>query len=506
MDANNPKINVDELMDKIREEVASRPRQPQQRNVTTYKPENPNGTGTLHHIFNHLNNLLSNAESRAIIRTQWPENLKKFPFNLSQPLQKIALKILNFIFKDQREVNFNVIRALKESVALNRQMTEQITNLKIQIDERYDAVNTRFNAIETRLQEIDERLDIVCNCVSIINDGWDDTNTKINSHFDAVNSQKQLIDEHLKTLDTQVQGGDERLRSVDTRLQGMNEQLNAVNTRVENLDTRHLTNDNYLKNDFIQQKRIISMFLEEARKRLPEPFSQEQLEALANEEQHSLDAFYVAFEDQFRGSREDIFNKLRVYLPLIQEAKVGTPDLPILDVGCGRGEWLELLGESGYTARGIDINRVMIEQSKARGLDVMESDVIAYLHSLPDASLGAVTGFHIIEHLPFEVLIKLFDETVRVLSPGGLAIFETPNPENILVATHTFYVDPTHRNPLPSTMIKFTAQARGLSKVTIMKLNSYPEDQKLSGSPIVERLNSFFYGSQDYAVIGYKNG
>lgn len=511
---NHPEFNVDELMQKIREEVANRPREPQVRKITTDKPEISNSTATFHHnIFNHINTLLFNAESRAITRTKWPDNLNTFPLNLSKPFQNIALKLLNFIFKDQREVNFNVIRALKEYVLLNRQLVEQVTSLKTQIDERFSAVNIHLDTVDTRLQAMEERLSAVCNRIPNIDDRWNDFNTKVNSsisdiqqRLDAANSHRQLIDEHLKTVDTHIQGTDERLGHVDTRLQVINERLGVVSIRVEDLDKRHLKNDDYLKNDLIQQKRLITMFLEEAHKRLPEPFSQEQLQTLANEEKHSLDAYYVAFEDEFRGSREDIFNKLRVYLPIIEEAKVGTPDLPILDVGCGRGEWLELLRESGYTARGIDINRVMLQQCRARGLEVAQSDVIAYLQSLPDASLGAVTGFHIIEHLPFEVLIKLFDETVRVLSPGGLAIFETPNPENILVATHTFYVDPTHRNPLPSSMIKFTAEVRGLSKVTIMKLNSYAEDQKLNGFPMVERLNNFFYGAQDYAVIGYKNG
>jgi O-antigen chain-terminating methyltransferase len=306
-------------------------------------------------------------------------------------------------------------------------------------------VNIHLDTVDTRLQAMEERLSAVCNRIPNIDNRWNDFNTKVNSsisdiqqRLDAANSHRQLIDEHLKTVDTHLQGTDERLGHVDTRLQAINERLGVVSIRVEDLDKRHLKNDDYLKNDLIQQKRLITMFLEEAHKRLPEPFSQEQLQTLANEEKHSLDAYYAAFEDEFRGSREDIFNKLRVYLPIIEEAKVGTPDLPILDVGCGRGEWLELLRESGYIARGIDINRVMLQQCRARGLEVAQSDVIAYLQSLPDASLGAVTGFHIIEHLPFEVLIKLFDETVRVLSPGGLAIFETPNPENILVATHTF--------------------------------------------------------------------
>ncbi|KAB8315553.1 methyltransferase domain-containing protein [Tolypothrix campylonemoides VB511288] len=511
---NHPEFNVDELMQKIREEVANRPREPQVKQITTYKPEISNSTPTFHHnIFNHINTLLFNAESRAITRTKWPDNLNKFPFNLTKPFQKIALKLLNFIFKDQREVNFNVIRALKESVLLNRQLIEQVTNLKTQIDERFSTVNIHLDTVDTRLQAMEERLSAVYNRIPNIDNRWNDFNTKVNTsindiqqRLDAANSHRQLIDEHLKTVDTHLQGTDERLGHVDTRLQTINERLGVVSIRLEDLDKRHLKNDDYLKNDLIQQKRLITMFLEEAQKRLPEPFTQEQLQTLANEEQHSLDALYVAFEDQFRGSREDILNRFRVYLPIIEEAKIGTPNLPILDVGCGRGEWLELLRESGYTARGIDINRVMLEQCRTRELEVMESDVITYLQSLPDGSLGAVTGFHIIEHLPFEVLIKLFDETIRVLSPGGLAIFETPNPENVLVGSHTFYLDPTHRNPLPSAMIKFMAESRGLCRVTTMKFHPYPENEILDASPLIERFNNYFHGPQDYAVIGYKNG
>ncbi len=277
-----------------------------------------------------------------------------------------------------------------------------------------------------------------------------------------------------------------------------------MSDRITAIDERYIKNESYLKNDLAQQKRLITLFLEEARLRLPEPFSQEQLQTLVNEKQHLLDAFYAAFEDQFRGSREEIIGRLIVYLPMIQEANVGTPTSPILDVGCGRGEWLELLHASGYTARGLDINRVMIEQCGVRGLEVVEEDVISYLQSLPDATLGAVTGFHIIEHLPFEMLVNLIDETIRVLKPGGLAIFETPNPQNLLVGSNTFYLDPTHRNPLPSSMIKFLVENRGLSQVKIVDLHPYPAQMRISGSELGERFSNYLYGPQDYAVIGCK--
>jgi len=301
---------------------------------------------------------------------------------------------------------------------------------------------------------------------------------------------------------------------VDNHLQGMEQRWDAVDGRFQAIEQRHLINDSYVKNDLIQQKRLITLFLEEVR-RLPETLNQEQIRTFIQEEEHSLDAFYVAFEDQFRGSYEDIYNRLKVYLPLIEEAKTNLPSLPILDVGCGRGEWLQLLQESGYTARGIDINRVMIDQCREKGLEVIEADVITYLQSLPDASLAAVTGFHIIEHLPFEVLVKLVDETVRVLGSGGLAIFESPNPENLIVGACNFYSDPTHRQPLFPPTIKFLFEERGFFDVNLLRLSEHRLEDTLefveADNPLASRVNpliqivkSNFYAAPDFAVISKK--
>jgi SAM-dependent methyltransferase len=254
------------------------------------------------------------------------------------------------------------------------------------------------------------------------------------------------------------------------------------------------------------QERHLTRLLDEVRKHLSDPLPQEQSQTFAPKELRPLDAFFAAFDEQFRGTRADIKERLRVYLPLLKEAKIGMGENPIVDLGCGRGEWLELLQEEGMQGKGVERNRVLVEECRQAGLDVVESDMLTYLCALPNGSIGGVTGFHIVEHLPFDVLLDLFDETVRVLQPGGVAIFETPNPQNVLVSTLEFYNDPTHRTPLPSTLLKFIAEVKGLQRIKLLQLHPFPEAHKVqeAGLEIVKRFNELFYGPQDYALVGWK--
>ncbi|MBI5675432.1 MAG: methyltransferase domain-containing protein [Nitrospirae bacterium] len=312
----------------------------------------------------------------------------------------------------------------------------------------------------------------------------------------AIKTIKELKDHLSQTKAAMGSGLAEQTESSAALMRDINEKAAKIEELVHAVS--------YLKYTITKQERELSIFLEEASKRLPEHFSVEEIRDLAGGKEHLLDALYVFFEDRFRGTRGDIKEGVKVYLPYIKAVNAGTYDSPLLDIGCGRGEWLELLKENGLEAKGVDINSVLVNECRGRNLEVIENDVIPYLRSLPDASLGALTGLHIIEHLPFKMLICLLDETVRVLKPGGIAIFETPNPENVLVGSCNFYLDPTHRKPLPSSMIKFMAEARGLSKVEILNLHPVSEAKRLSGSDVADRFNEYFYGPQDYAVIGYK--
>ncbi|MBZ0097399.1 MAG: class I SAM-dependent methyltransferase [Sulfuricella sp.] len=212
--------------------------------------------------------------------------------------------------------------------------------------------------------------------------------------------------------------------------------------------------------------------------------------------------FYRAFEDRYRGSRETIKERLKVYLPFILPFKDLNPDCKAFDLGCGRGEWLELMAETGFiNPHGVDLDEDMLAACHERGLSVAKADAITSLQSLPDASHVIVSGFHIAEHIPFDALQVLVREALRVLKPGGLLILETPNPENIIVGTNNFYLDPTHQRPLPMQLLSFLAEYSGFARTKILRLQ---ESQDLQGIQNVALSHVINGVSPDYAMVAQK--
>ncbi len=255
-----------------------------------------------------------------------------------------------------------------------------------------------------------------------------------------------------------------------------------------------------VRQDLRYQQRNVETFLDD----LSGVKSEQHAAARASYTSKQLDAYYVAFEDACRGTREEIRENLKVYLPYLEKIK-NERGSELLDLGCGRGEWLQLTQEHGWQATGVDLNAIMIKACQKEGLTAIKSDALSYLKTLPNASKSVISGFHIIEHLPFGILFQLFSEAMRVLEPGGRILFETPNPENLLVASHTFYHDPTHRNPVTPTAIKFLAKYHGFSNIEIIRLHPYPESAKVRGiDPLTERVNGHLCGPQDYSIWAEK--
>jgi SAM-dependent methyltransferase len=216
-----------------------------------------------------------------------------------------------------------------------------------------------------------------------------------------------------------------------------------------------------------------------------------------------MDIFYKNFEDAFRGSRELIKQRLNFYLPIFAELKRHVQTPKVLDLGCGRGEWLELLKEQDINAQGVDLDEGMLIECQSLGLNFVHGDVMDFLKNIADNSCDAITSFHLIEHLPFDILKELVQECFRILKPGGILILETPNAENLVVGTSSFYLDPTHSKPLPSQLISFLTLFYGFKKSHVHFLNSSIPTLQTNPSSMIK----IFYGvGPDYTVIAQKEG
>jgi SAM-dependent methyltransferase len=215
------------------------------------------------------------------------------------------------------------------------------------------------------------------------------------------------------------------------------------------------------------------------------------------------DQFYRAFEDLHRGTRDLIKSRLLAYEPFVLPLVANGRPARALDLGCGRGEWLELLGELGFGATGVDLDDGMLAACRERGLDVHTADALAALRAQPDASLALVSCFHLVEHLPFDVVQQLIAESLRVLQPGGLLVMETPNPENLVVGSCAFYLDPSHVKPLPPKLLSFATEFAGFARNKVVRLQ---EAAQLHQEGAVTLFNVLDGVSPDYSVVAQKDG
>jgi SAM-dependent methyltransferase len=218
------------------------------------------------------------------------------------------------------------------------------------------------------------------------------------------------------------------------------------------------------------------------------------------------------FGEVERGSRAEVIEKLGKYVAAFDGAG------PVCDLGCGRGEFLELAKARGLVAYGVDSDGKSVATCLALGLDARQEDLFEHLESLPGASLGGVFCSQVVEHLPPDLIPELMRQAHRVLAPGGVAVFETPNPATFATHVHSFWRDPTHVRPVPEPALSFAARTAGLVVEDVLFTSRVVYEERLASvrtdsrddevramadqiNVIVERLNDLLYGYQDYALI-----
>ena len=235
-----------------------------------------------------------------------------------------------------------------------------------------------------------------------------------------------------------------------------------------------------------------------------------------------IDAFkYLAFEDRFRGSREEIRRRLSDYPPLFAGARA------VLDIGCGRGELLDLFRDHGVDARGIDVNDEMVEACRARGLSAERADALAYLSAQPDGSLGGLIAIQVVEHLDPPYLMRLIETAHHKLAPGAPMVLETINAACWAAFFDSYIRDFTHVRPLHPDTLRYLVQASGFTNTEVQFRSEFPPQDRLRtvSLPVAppntpeqtaiaelsealnaqaERLNSQLFTHRDFAIVAKK--
>jgi 2-polyprenyl-3-methyl-5-hydroxy-6-metoxy-1,4-benzoquinol methylase len=325
--------------------------------------------------------------------------------------------------------------------------------------------------------------------------GWEQKLAQTEIHFLRSVAELQAAFQHRVTLmdanyreQVKAQHGDFE-REMDRRLEEIQQRFWGELERVR------LQYDAVIHSELrlLRQKANLARSMEQVVERAPAGLAH----ATAPAEFANVD--WLKFAERFRGSEEAIRARQKIYPARFRE------HAPVLDLGCGRGEMLEVFREAGIPARGVDANGDSVAVCQSKGLDVEKADVFVYLSALPDGSLDGAVCCQVVEHLPPARVPELIAAVSGKLRPGGVLAIETPNPECLAIFASHFYLDPTHRHPIPPALAAYYMEEAGLGLIQIERL-SPAIDSMPALAEIPEGFRQQFFGSLDYAAFGVKLG
>jgi len=281
--------------------------------------------------------------------------------------------------------------------------------------------------------------------------------------------------------------------------------LEALNNKILKLEADY-TNAKSLLNNFID----IENGLQELIENIDEKNIKNDDKMKLNEYKEALSLYqYSNFEKRFRGEQDNIKEKLKKYFTYFKDSD------EILDIGCGRGEFIEILEEKNKKGMGIDISKSMLKIAKSKGLDCKYADALDFLKGKADNSIGGIFSSQVIEHFTPDYLREVILESFRTLKSGSTIILETVNPLSIFALSRIFFLDVTHQKPLHPEYMRYLLESSGFYDVDIIYSEGDLQDEKLETiSPEngiartfntnVDKINNMLYSSVEYAVRGIK--
>jgi O-antigen chain-terminating methyltransferase len=482
-DSNIPEIDIDKLMENIRKEISKRRQQTDSPVIQNKKePVKASASEEPTVDVSAIRSILSSAEARADVGTEVTPmyQFRGVTRKIALSAGKFIVYLASFITDKQRSFNNTVIHALRTITdnldrVVNKIVTEKHNETKYEITRLRGDVN----ALHSIQAEMKTNRDTIIFLESVLKEresrirDLEETFKEIKNNKEEITRLRGELNS-LRGIQAEMKTNRDTITYLESILKERESRIRDLEHTIKDIKTSFLLREKNLKNRDIQIKDLKKALIDlKSLQGLQEGNIKHQIthivelekyithlfDRLVTRERDNIpDNWYVSFENKFRGTREEIMERLKIYLPYIKDVDAGSGEYPVLDLGCGRGEWLELLRENGLKGAGVDNNRMMLSICQEKRLDVIEHDCVKFLSKQKSDSIAAITAFHLLEHLHLDILIQLLSETVRVLKPGGVAIFETPNPQNILVGSYSFYMDPTHKKPLPSPMLKFLAE------------------------------------------------
>jgi SAM-dependent methyltransferase len=398
-------------------------------------------------------------------------------------LKRVVLSLGRFSWARQRAANQAFTGAITELV-------REIDRLAADVEQERRTHRVALASLEARLSGPASPAAVVAAELTLLRGEVE----RLRLAVERTDTNSDRLDEAVANLTIDLSNGTARLLELDEHARAA--EANAV--RIQDLELARATIDRRLRGLARDIGRLADGLIAPA----------ETVEEILGATDRDAQALYDRFEDEFRpgDGLADVFSE---YIPDLEHLAGGTRRL--IDVGCGRGDWLKVLREHEIPALGVDMNSEAVGRAVADGLEAIACDAIEFLRDVEPGSVGAVSAFHIVEHLPPETVIDLIDAARAALAPGGLLILETPNPSNVTVGSSAFWRDPTHLRPIESSYLAFLVQDRGFVSVETRFLHPTPEyelelkvlssDERPAIGRLLDDLSWALHGPQDYAIV-----
>lgn len=299
---------------------------------------------------------------------------------------------------------------------------------------------------------------------------------------------KKIIRRCLTPVLLEIEGWKLHGKEVDNKFQKLEQYINTLEEQIQELE--------YLKEEKTQLEEYYNKF-DSINKRIIE------IEDSFHADYNYID--YFDFENNFRGSREDIKNRQTIYLPYFAGKN------NVYDLGCGRGEFVELLTENKIGVTGIDSYQEFVDYCQEINLNVYYGEALEKLKNV-DKVDGIFLG-QVVEHMPIKHVITILESAYEKLEDGCYIIIETPNPLSLSMFTQSFYIDPSHNKPVHPYLLRYLTQKAGFHSVELLftEASKFPVNIPKIPGESAEEFNSsmnivsnFLFGSQDYALIARK--